>query len=179
MLKNLFTAIFLVIFCIGLVFVATSKNNSSPNKAKQSLDFDKELTGIARVVDGDSIFVDKNEIRLFGLDAPEYRQTCFNAKNQEYDCGKLSTKFLKKLINGKKVSCFYAEKDVYNRFLAKCFLGKISINHEIVKNGMAVIYDFNVASDEIIKIENQAKIQKLGIWQGTFELPKQYRKRNK
>lgn len=179
MLKNLFTAIFLVIFCFGLVFVATSKNYAPSNKPKEKLVFNKELTGIARVVDGDSIFVDKNEIRLFEIDAPEYRQTCFNAKNQEYDCGKVSTKFLKKLINNKKVSCFYAEKDVYNRFLAKCFLDKISINHEIIKNGMAVIYNFNIASDEIIEIENQAKESRLGIWQGAFELPKQYRKRNK
>ena len=179
MLKNLFTAVFLVIFCFGLVFVATSKNNAPKANQNNNLSFDKELTGIARAVDGDSIFVDKNEIRLFGIDAPEYKQTCFNAQNQEYFCGKISSKFLKNLINGKKVSCFYAEKDIYNRFLAKCFLDKISINDEILKNGMAVIYNFNTASNEIKEIENEAKQNKLGIWQGTFELPKQYRKRNK
>ena len=30
-----------------------------------------------RVVDGDSLFLGNKEVRLSGIDAPEYKQTCF------------------------------------------------------------------------------------------------------
>ena len=32
-----------------------------------------------KVIDGDSIFIGKREIRLSGIDAPEYKQSCYNA----------------------------------------------------------------------------------------------------
>ena len=85
---------------------------------------------------------------------------------------------LTKLINGKKVECVYAEKDKYDRYLGKCFVGEVSINEEIVKNGMAVIYNFTEISDKMDELEKQAKASKIGIWQGSFELPKDYRKHN-
>lgn len=116
------------------------------------------------------------EVRLVGIDAPEYSQTCFNEKNSEYECGKKSRDFLIKLAGGKEVKCFYAEKDKYDRYLGKCFVGEVSINEEILKNGMAVIYNFAETEEKMTKLEAQAKEKKLGIWQGTFQLPKDYRK---
>ena len=34
------------------------------------------LVGIAEVIDGDTIRIDKKKIRLFGIDAPEKKQLC-------------------------------------------------------------------------------------------------------
>ncbi len=152
--------------------------NFSHFRVKSHLVFDKKISGKARVIDGDSIKVNRHEIRLFGLDAPEYKQKCLNNQNAEYNCGIVSKEFLKNLIQGKQVECKYAERDKYDRYLSKCFIDNKSVNEEIVKNGMAVIYNFSESSDKMDSLEEYAKANKYGIWQGSFELPKDYRKNN-
>lgn len=176
-----FSYYFLVSF-IATIFIVSCKNQAvsqSQNlKIKSHLNFTEKFSGKAYVLDGDSIRVSRKEVRLFGIDAPEYSQTCFNKKNMEYNCGLNSKEFLIKLIGGKKVNCLYAQKDKYDRFLAKCYLDNLSINEEIIKNGMAVVYNFTESDEVIDKLEEQAKNKKIGIWQGAFELPKNYRKKN-
>ena len=176
-LLNFTSVIFLGVF-LSMVFNIHNSNSLEKTQNHSSPKFDKEFSGKVSVIDGDSIIVSENEVRLFGLDAPEYRQTCFDASENEYECGKTSRDFLVKLTNKKEAKCIYFEKDIYNRYLAKCFIGEVSINDEILKNGMAVIYDFSQASEEEIRLEDAAKSQKLGIWQGAFQLPKDYRKKN-
>jgi len=169
------------IFCLCFFFEVATTNKTYAegfHRVKSHLMFDKKFSGKGFALDGDSIKVGKKEVRLFGLDAPEYKQLCLDKNNQEYSCGIISYEFLKKLITGKKVNCVYAEKDKYDRYLGKCFVEDISINEEIVKNGMAVIYNFTESSDKMDNLEKQARDSKIGIWQGSFELPKDYRKHN-
>ena len=178
-LLNIITTVFLGVFFATIYNTATKKPETPDHKIHQPAKLENELKGFAIITDGDSIKINNERIRLLGIDAPEYSQTCFNAKKIEYNCGQISRNFLINLANNKEVTCYYAQKDIYNRFLAECFIGEISINQEIIKNGMAVIYNFK-ASDEIMEnLETQAKINKIGIWQGAFQLPKDYRKANK
>lgn len=176
-LKIVTNAIFLAFFCTTIFFTTQSSNSEAGNfRVKSHLVFDKEFSGKIFVIDGDSLRVGGKEVRLFGLDAPEYKQTCFDAKNNEYACGLVSSKFLRKLAAGKFGKCVYAEKDRYKRYLGKCFIDGVSINEELVKNGMAVIYNFTESDEKMDELEAQAKEQKIGIWQGPFQLPKNYRK---
>jgi endonuclease YncB( thermonuclease family) len=142
-IPNLILIIFLGIF-FGAIFTNSNSNNfekTLPQNSEQK--FDKEFSGKVFVIDGDSIKVGDKEVRLLEIDAPEYRQTCFDNNNDEYNCGKISRSFLVKLANKKEAKCFYDQKDIYDRYLAKCYIGEISINEEILKNGMAVIYDLS------------------------------------
>jgi len=173
---NLFTLIFLGIF-LFFVFDVIAKDVPKPaRKLAKVAEFNKKFSGNTFAIDGDSLKVGGKEVRLAGIDAPEYSQTCFNAKNKEYACGQASREFLIKLAGEKEVVCFYAQMDKYNRFLSKCSVGKVSINEEIIKNGMAVIYSFTAPDLKMEAFEAQAKKKKLGIWQGKFQLPKDYRK---
>ncbi len=177
--KNIFTAVFLGVFCATIFVVATSENASSQSqyfRVKSHLQFNKNFVGKASVIDGDSLKVGNREVRLFGIDAPEYHQNCFDEKNKEYACGQASRDFLVDLAQKREVKCIYAEKDKYERFLGKCFVGNIYINEELIKNGMAVIYNFTESDDKMDELESEAKKQKIGIWQGAFQLPKDYRK---
>lgn len=45
------------------------------------------LSGPARVVDGDTLELGKERIRLFGIDAPESKQLCKNNRGNDYACG--------------------------------------------------------------------------------------------
>jgi len=42
-----------------------------------------DITGPARVIDGDTIAIGGERIRLHGIDAPEMKQTCRTSKGKE------------------------------------------------------------------------------------------------
>ena len=54
---------------LHIVILLTSPENL---KAKEL----KIITGIAKVIDGDTILINKKKVRLFGIDAPEWDQKC-------------------------------------------------------------------------------------------------------
>lgn len=137
---------------------------------------DKEFSGIAKVSDGDTIRIDEKRVRFIGIDAPETTQTCFDSNYNEYPCGKIAKEFLMNLANNKEVKCFYEKFDKYNRYLAQCYIEEKMINQEMIKNGMAVTYFFGAIDPEMARLEEAAQENKLGIWQGAFQLPKDYRK---
>ncbi len=146
---------------IHIVILLTSTENL---KAKEL----KIITGIAKVIDGDTILINKKKIRLFGIDAPEWDQKCqkiwltisYFSFNKDYFCGEISTNKLKKKINNQFMNCKWKNKDRYKRFIA----------------GYAVAY--RKYSKKYVAHEDIAKKDKLGLWSGTFEMPWDYRKKN-
>ena len=135
--------------------------------------------------DGDTIKINNNKIRLFGIDAPEKKQLCekifltisFISFKKKYPCGEISTEKLKKLINKNIIKCHVEGKDRYQRKLAICFRNKLNINSWLVRNGYAVSYQ--KYSKKYLSEEIEAKNDKKGIWQGKFEMPWDWRKNAK
>ena len=148
-----------------------------------AISFEKIITGKARITDGDTIKINNQKIRLFGIDAPETKQFCkevylsfliFNFK-RDYKCGEKSTNALKKKIQGKNIRCLVQDnKDRYRRNIGICYLKKQDINSWLVKNGHAIAY--RRYSKKYIKDEQYAEDNKLGIWQGTFMEPEKWRR---
>ena len=138
--------------------------------------FAKTINGKPRIIDGDTIHIKSNKIRLHGIDAPETKQTC-KIGNEEWYCGKQSTKELKKLINKQNVECVINDVDIYNRYVAICYVDEININQWMVKNGWAIAYRYY--SKDYINEEEYADDNKLGIWKSKFIEPYLYRKNNK
>ena len=160
----------LIFFCIIFFFQQNS--------------FASIFEGIPRVIDGDSLEINGNKIRLFGIDAPEKKQICkkpyliisFLNFQRDYRCGLMATNQLKKFNNNRTIKCISKNKDRYNRYLSTCYLKKIDINSWLVKNGYAVVY--KRYSKKYILEERHAKKNKLGVWQGTFQNPEEWRKNN-
>ena len=136
----------------------------------------KTIFGKAIVIDGDTVHINKNKIRLHAIDAPETNQTC--GKNSEiWKCGLESTKFLKKLIGNNKIKCITKSKDRYDRFIGVCYKDNLDLNSEMVLNGWAIAYRY-YSLDYVVQ-EEEAKQNKRGIWIGNFEEPYLFRKKNK
>ncbi len=150
-----------------------------------NISFANEISGLAKVVDGDTIKINGKKIRLFGIDAPEKNQICkknwfsfnFLTLDKDYFCGKVTTKKLKKFILNKKIKCVGNRLDKYNRLIAICYKENKDINLWLVRNGLAVSY--KKYSTKYSFQEKQAKKEKIGLWQGKFDMPWQWRKKNK
>ena len=136
----------------------------------------KTILGKAKVIDGDTIHIKKNKIRLHAIDAPETNQTC-NKNNKVWNCGVESTKFLMELIGKNKIECITSGKDRYSRFIGICYKENLDLNSEMVLNGWAIAYRYY--SLDYVEEEEEAKKQKKGIWSGEFEEPYLFRKKNK
>lgn len=174
--KTIYVIIFCITFIIWLVEATVDAVSMSSQQNNVATKFDKEISGIAKITDGDTIRINEKRIRLIGIDAPETSQTCFDANYNEYFCGKIAKEFLINLADNKEVKCFYEKFDKYNRYLAECYIEEKIINQEMIKSGMAVTYFFGHTDPEMKKLEEFAQENKLGIWQGAFQLPKDYRK---
>ena len=138
--------------------------------------FSKTINGIAHVVDGDTIHIEKNKIRLHGIDAPEIDQTC-TIKNKMWHCGLESSAALKKLVLDNNISCVVSDIDKYKRYIAECFINNQNINELMVRNGWAIAYRYY--SLDFIDDEEIAKNNKAGIWKGEFLDPYLFRKQQK
>ena len=166
----------LILFSISILFFT-----------EQSYSKEKVIYGWPRVIDGDSIVIRKESIRLHGIDAPEIRQICKKKDNTPYMCGVIAKDTLKNFIEReslgltqKKVYCYYSERDRYKRIIGKCYVGKDSkfnLNNAMVFAGQAVAY--TKYSKDYIEAQNKAKKMDIGIWQGEFILPEEWRRKNK
>ena len=136
----------------------------------------KTIFGKAKVIDGDTIHINKNKIRLHAIDAPETNQTC-NKNSKVWNCGEESTKYLKELIANNIIECITQAKDRYNRFIGICYKDNLDLNSEMVLNGWAIAYRYY--SMDYVEEEEEAKQQKKGVWSGEFEEPYLFRKKNK
>ena len=134
------------------------------------LSFENYALGKIKVVDGDSLEIGDDRIRIVNIDAPEYRQYCYGGDGDKYLCGQEALDYLRSIIND-KVYCKKMEKDRYERFLAECYLEDgTNIGAQMVLNGWALSY-----GDAYKEEERIAKQKKKGIWQGRFMRPELFR----
>ena len=128
----------------------------------------RQTQGAAMINDGDSITLGTERIRMRGIDAPEYTQTC-RRNGADYACGTLARQSLVRLIAGRPVTCSGWQRDRYDRLLGDCKAGGTDLNRAQVEAGWAVAFgDFESE-------EATARAAKVGIWAGTFDQPQDWR----
>lgn len=126
--------------------------------------------------DGDSFVLDGKEIRLWGIDAPEFFQTCRNRAGLDYSCGRQAKDHLRDLIGGHAIRCeTTARAKSETRTVARCFVGANDIGQLMVRGGWAVEYRY-FSKGAYTADELQAKKSKRGLWSGTFQNPRDWRK---
>lgn len=134
------------------------------------------IAGVASVIDGDTIEIHGQRVRFNGIDAPESRQYCDDAKGFEYPCGRRSAEALDKFLAASKpVQCAFVTWDRYGRFVGNCTRADgIDVAAWMVEHGQAL--DWPKYSDGAYAAQ-QAKAQaaKLGLWVGNFQEPWEWR----
>lgn len=125
------------------------------------------VAGPAHVVDGDTLDIGGERVRLEGIDAPEMAQTCPRRFIGSWACGKAAAGALEGLVAGQNVACQSLGTDKYGRLLGVCFVAGRDINAEMVRQGHA--WAFVRYSTSYVEEEAQARALRVGIWQGDAE----------
>src|SRR5512144_738278 len=126
-----------------------------------SLPASADVIGQAQVVDGDTLHVAGERVRLHGIDAPESRQSC-TLSGVGWPCGQNATRVLTGVIDGQVVTCRGDKRDRYGRLIAVCYIGSVDLNARMVRDGWALAYR-RYASDYIAE-ESEARAAGSGIW---------------
>jgi endonuclease YncB( thermonuclease family) len=131
------------------------------------------ISGPPRVVDGDTLEVGAQRVRLFGIDAPALDQLCQHG-GQEYQCGRVARAALWDLVGSLDVSCepAGAARAQNGLIIATCRAGRIDLSAAMVRSGWALA---DPATDRYVALEAQAKQARRGLWRGAFEPPWQWR----
>ena len=133
------------------------------------------LEGPARAVDGDSLEMTGARIRLFGIDAPEGRQTC-KRDAVAWPYGKETADRLATLIADRQVTCEQRDIDTHSRIVAVCSAGGLDINRMMVEAGLAIALP--QFSEAYVEAEARARSASIGIWGSEFQPPAAYRAAN-
>jgi micrococcal nuclease len=133
---------------------------------------------VVSIGDGDTLRIRQSgqvaTIRLACVDSPERTQTPW---------GQQSTSRLKQLLPvGKAVQVREITQDRYGRTVVELYVGKQSVNLQMVKDGQAVVYHQYLSGcaatkDQYLQAEAQAKERRLGFWnQKSPVMPWDYRR---
>ena len=142
-------------------------------KAAQEHCHDPAYVGVASVIDGDTIEIHGQRFRLSGIDAPESKQLCTDAKGKAYRCGQVAANALAAFIGRQTVSCAKVDIDRYQRIVAECSVAGRDVGQYMMGSGLAVAY--RRYSTAYVPEEEAAQSNGVGIWSGTFEMPWDWR----
>lgn len=132
-----------------------------------------EKAEVRYVIDGDTFILKNNQrVRMIGINAPETSHKRYKKEGQAF--GNESKKFLKKTIEGKQVDLHDGEEefDRFGRRLAYVYLDDGTfLNEKMIELGYAETFrkfpfEFK---EEFLKLEESARIQRLGMWKNVKE----------
>ena len=135
------------------------------------------IIGRAHIVDGDTLDVDGERVRLFGIDAPERRQFCEDADGRRYACGRAAARALAALTAGRTLTCTPLDRR-YDRDVARCMIEDRDISDAMVRAGQAIEFA-RYSRGAYASAEREARAAKRGIWAGRFEDPGEWRRRHR
>ena len=130
------------------------------------------IIGAIQVIDGETLEIQNQRIKLWGVDAPDLNQTCKDGQDAGYDCGKEAASALSQwLTELQPVRCEPRGNDNSGNTIAICYTSTgDDIASWMVRNGYAV--DWPKYSNGFYGVsEKQAQSNKSGIWQHNEAAP--------
>ncbi len=131
-----------------------------------------EIRGPARAVDGDSLEIRGQLIRLYGVDAPEPGQRC-ERDGREYDCWLQASFGLSAITANHWLRCVERGRDPAGTLIAVCYAGPYDVNATIVRDGWALAA--RAETTDYVPFESQARAARRGLWAGRFTAPWDWR----
>jgi len=148
-----------ILIILGLTLLSIFYPYLTGEKSINPVEYEKEPCFVNRVIDGDTLVCNNETIRLLGIDTPEI--------GKEY--ADKATEFLKQ-VEGKNIEVLRDWEDLgkYKRKLRYVFYEDRLINIEIVEQGLGIVFitEDLVYEDKLLKAEDFAKRNCIGLWVG-------------
>lgn len=133
------------------------------------------LSGAGNAVEGDLIMVNASAVRLYGIDAPDPGQTCKSLRGKEYDCSRIATEILKRMVGSNTVTCQLIDSAGSREPVGICSVNGVDLGAAMVARGWAFAYRMLTA--KYASTEAYAQSRKRGMWGGRIEYPWLWRDR--
>ena len=136
-----------------------------------------KISGKPEVIDADILKFGQQRVILWGIDAPEQRQTC-QAKGTLWGCYDAAKRYLELLAGRGDVTCkLIGAADPFGRRYGVCSSGGQDLNAEMVKAGLALAFE-DQSADYDAQMADAITAQ-VGLWQPgvVFEEPWVFRRR--
>ena len=184
--SGLLTVLLVAGFAFGATWLLTSPSQpaaagstgqvhaAQPSAAEPDETSSEALTGRASVIDGDTLELAGRRIRLWGVDAPESRQTCTQA-GVSWRCGQQAANALDAWLGARPVACVEIDKDQNGRSVSRCTVGGEDIGRWLVINGWAIEYA-DYSDGRYAAAQRQAERTHAGIHNSVFTEPAQWRR---
>jgi endonuclease YncB( thermonuclease family) len=136
-------------------------------------------TGVAlavadEVIDGDTLVVEGQHMRLFGIDAFELQQTCLDRSGSPWHCGVAAKAALAELVQDQAIACTVVDDSGDQGYVARCTVrDEVDLGGYLVRAGLALADPD--AGDEYLAVEQSARAAAAGAWAGTFAPPWSWR----
>ncbi len=140
-----------------------------------------EIAGMPKIIDGDTIEVQGQAIRLYGIDAPELGQAC-TIKERTYDCGMVARTALLDLTAGIAVTCKLVSAEAASAEPGRatedgrpgrCFAQGYDLAEGMAYTGWALAQ--REVSAHYLVFEERAQAAGRGLWKGRFVTPWDWR----
>jgi endonuclease YncB( thermonuclease family) len=121
-----------------------------------------DVTGTAKIREGDQITIGTTRIRLGGIDAPSLDQLCLNPKGERWTCGVAARDELIRHVGDKSWTCHVRRTDRRGLLIARCEVDGEDVQQWLVKNGWALSY--TRFSHDYDADEKAAREARAGLW---------------
>ncbi|MBS3080352.1 thermonuclease family protein [Candidatus Pacearchaeota archaeon] len=152
-MKKIITLVFVILLIVNLTFIYFYMN---PEISGDIINEGREKGFVTKVIDGDTIVVEGEHVRLLGIDSDEKGDKCYKEAKEK----------LEKVILNKEVELERENKDrdQYKRLLRYVFVDEENVNLRMVEEGYAIarFYDTKKYKEEIIDAEENAREKKIG-----------------
>ncbi|MCW5695280.1 MAG: thermonuclease family protein [Bauldia sp.] len=131
-----------------------------------------QISGRANVLGGDTLSINGQNIRLYGIDAIEFHQFCY-VDGQPWACGAPAIRQFQTLAELGRTTCEPTGEAIGGFVWAVCELGGLDLAEELVRQGLAIA--LREQTDRYAAVEDRAREARQGIWAGIFVPPATFR----
>jgi endonuclease YncB( thermonuclease family) len=131
-----------------------------------------QITGLAEVVDADTIRINDTELHLFGIDAVERDQLCTH-RGTPWTCGLRAARLLEDFVAEHPVTCQVLAEDLDGRRYALCRIQNLDVAAEVMSQGYALHYP--AGSRTYLRQLREARHRGNGIWDSIYVKPEEWR----
>jgi endonuclease YncB( thermonuclease family) len=140
---------------VGSLFVRSSE---APAHVPAGMRLSAPAARLA-VVDGDTLRLGDQVVRLAGISAPARGSVCHQSGQQQVDCGVAAANALASLVHGSAVDCTIHGHDGVGRPVGNCQAGDTQLSEALVRDGWA-----RADVEALREPETNARAAGRGIW---------------